>query len=45
MQKICVRALTPKLYMGYIHETLQMAKSYRDDVSGTRKTTLATSVF
>ena len=29
----------------YIHETLQIAKSYQEDVSWTRKTTLATLVF
>ena len=32
-------------HMEYIHETSRMAKSYRDDVSQTRKTTLAKSVF
>ena len=32
-------------HMEYIHETSQMPKSHRDDVSCTRKTTLGTLVL
>ena len=40
---ICFRLLTLN-GMEYIHETSQMAKSYQDNVSQTRKTTLANLV-
>ena len=41
--EIRFRAIILKLYI--FHETSQTAKSYRDDVSRTRKKTLATLVF
>ena len=41
---LCLGYITLKR-MEYIHETAQMAKSYQDGVSQTRKTTLATLGF